>query len=63
MSKEVGAITLLKRAVELDSKKQWTSALVCYKEGLQLLMEAIRTGIEKTAQSLKNCIRIATNEQ
>ena len=43
-SKETGAITLLKRAVELDSKKQWTSALVCYKEGLQLLMEAIRTG-------------------
>ena len=39
MSKESGAISLLKRAVELDSKKQWTSALVCYKEGLQMLME------------------------
>lgn len=39
MSKESGAISLLKRAVELDGKKQWTSALVCYKEGLQMLME------------------------
>ena len=39
MSKESGAISLLKRAVELDSRKQWTSALVCYKEGLQMLME------------------------
>jgi hypothetical protein len=44
MSKETGAISLLRRAVELDAKKQWTSALVCYKEGLQMLMEAIRTG-------------------
>jgi len=43
MSKESGAISLLKRAVELDGRKQWTSALVCYKEGLQMLMEAIRT--------------------
>ena len=43
MSKESGAISLLKRAVELDGKKQWTSALVCYKEGLQMLMETIRT--------------------
>ena len=39
MSKESGAISLLKRAVELDGRKQWTSALVCYKEGLQMLME------------------------
>ena len=43
MSKESGAISLLTRAVELDSKNQWTSALVCYKEGLQMLMEAIKT--------------------
>ena len=43
MSKESGAISLLTRAVELDGKKQWTSALVCYKEGLQMLMEAIGT--------------------
>ena len=44
MSSETAAITLLKRAVELDGKKQLTSALICYKEGLQLLMETIRTG-------------------
>ena len=44
MSKESGAISLLCRAVELDSKNNKTSALVCYKEGLQMLLEVIRTG-------------------
>ncbi len=44
MASESGAIALLKRAVEMDSKKQFTSALVCYKEGLQMLMEVIRLG-------------------
>ena len=36
------AITLLKRAVELDLSKRYTEALVCYKEGLQLLLEYIK---------------------
>ena len=45
MSKESGAISLLCRAVELDSKNNKTSALVCYKEGLQMLLEVIRTGM------------------
>ena len=35
------AIALLCRAVELDGKKRKSEALVCYKEGLQLLMNVI----------------------
>ena len=42
MSKESGAISLLTRAVELDGKNQWTSASVCYQEGLQMLLEAVK---------------------
>ena len=42
MSKENGAISLLCKAVELDTKKQYTSALVCYKEGLTMLMDIIK---------------------
>lgn len=41
---ESAAISLLRRAVELDAtNKQRTSALACYKEGLHLLMEVIKT--------------------
>ena len=36
------AIALLCRAVQLDGKKRKTEALVCYKEGLQLLLNAIQ---------------------
>ena len=39
---DTAAITLLKRAVELDLSKRYTEALVCYKEGLQLLLEYIK---------------------
>ena len=39
---DTAAITLLKRAVELDLSKRYTEALVCYKEGLQLLLEFIK---------------------
>ena len=38
------AIALLKRAVELDMSRRYTEALVCYKEGLQLLLEFIKVG-------------------
>ena len=45
------AITLLKRAVELDLGKRYTEALVCYKEGLQLLLEYIKTISDKEKKS------------
>jgi len=43
MTDDGAAIALLKRAVELDIEKRYTEALVCYKEGLQLLLEFIKT--------------------
>ena len=39
---EGAAISLLTRAVDLDNKKRYSEAIVCYKEGLQLLMECLR---------------------
>ena len=40
---EGAAIALIKRAVQLDTSKRYTEALVCYKEGLQLLLEVMKT--------------------
>ena len=51
---DTAAITLLKRAVELDLSKRYTEALVCYKEGLQLLLEYIKVVL---ICSLKICFR------
>ena len=42
MASEGAAISLLTRAVELDTKKRYTEALVCYKEGLALLMDVLK---------------------
>jgi len=42
MSQETAAIALLTRAVELDRTKRFTEAVVCYKEGLQLLLSAVQ---------------------
>lgn len=39
---EKAAACVLKRAVELDTAKRFTESLVCYQEGLQLLMEALK---------------------
>ena len=44
---EASAISVLKRAVELDGKERFTEALVCYQEGLNLLMEVLK-GNSKT---------------
>ena len=39
---ERAAASVLKRAVELDTARRFTESLVCYQEGLQLLMEALK---------------------
>ena len=39
---EKAAASVLTRAVELDGSKRFTEALVCYQEGLALLMEAVK---------------------
>lgn len=42
MNIENAAINILKRGVELDTKKRYTEALVCYQEGLQILVDKIK---------------------
>lgn len=39
---EVAAVSVLKRAVEMDQKKQYTMALVLYEEGVQLLLNIVK---------------------
>ena len=36
-------IVLIKRAIELDNCKRYTEAFSCYTEGIQLLMDALKT--------------------
>ena len=43
---ESAAISVLKRAVELDTKRRWTESMTCYQEGLNLLMEVIKVRIK-----------------
>ena len=35
-------MTLLKRAAALDSAKKYSEALICYQEGIQLLMKVLK---------------------
>lgn len=46
MSKVTIAGNILIRAVELDDKKQYTESLVCYQEGLQLLVESLKGNLQ-----------------
>ena len=39
---EASAIGLLKEAVSLDTARRFTEALVCYREGIQLLMDVLK---------------------
>ncbi|XP_056011498.1 MIT domain-containing protein 1-like isoform X2 [Ostrea edulis] len=39
---ESSAISILKRAVDLDTSKRYDEAVTCYQEGLQLLLEVIK---------------------
>ncbi|XP_064608392.1 MIT domain-containing protein 1-like [Liolophura sinensis] len=39
---ESSAISVLKRAVELDMSKRYDEAMVCYREGLELLLEVLK---------------------
>lgn len=36
------AINILKRGVDLDTKKRYTEALICYQEGLQILVDKMK---------------------
>lgn len=37
------ATTILTRAVNLDTSGRYTEAMICYQEGLHLLLETIKT--------------------
>ncbi|XP_030642624.1 MIT domain-containing protein 1 [Chanos chanos] len=39
---EVSAISVLKRAVELDQSSRFQESLICYQEGIQLLMDVLK---------------------
>jgi hypothetical protein len=39
---EAAAVTVLRNGVDLDNKKRYTEALVCYREGLQLLFDLMK---------------------
>lgn len=40
---ETAAVNILKRAVEMDEKRRYTEAMVCYQEGIQLLIDSIKS--------------------
>lgn len=39
---EASAVSVLKRAVELDQSERFQECLICYQEGIQLLMDALK---------------------
>uniref|UniRef100_V9L6N3 MIT domain-containing protein 1-like protein n=1 Tax=Callorhinchus milii TaxID=7868 RepID=V9L6N3_CALMI len=45
---ESSAVTVLKRAVELDSSSRFQESLVCYQEGIHLLMEVLKATKDDT---------------
>ncbi|XP_034944624.1 MIT domain-containing protein 1-like [Chelonus insularis] len=47
---ESTAIPILKRAVEMDTKEQYTLALILYQEGLQILLNSIKDVQDKSKQ-------------
>lgn len=51
MNIEIAAINILKRGVELDTKKRYTEALVCYQEGLQILVDKMKGEHDESMRS------------
>ncbi|KAI8441034.1 hypothetical protein MSG28_009306 [Choristoneura fumiferana] len=56
---ESAAIKILTRGVELDTKKRYTEALVCYQEGLQILVDKMK---EEADDSVKLYLRKKVEE-
>ncbi|KAG7305001.1 hypothetical protein JYU34_010436 [Plutella xylostella] len=51
MNIESAAVNILKRGVELDTKKRYTEALVCYQEGLQILVDKMKGEPDDTVRT------------
>ncbi|KRT81994.1 hypothetical protein AMK59_6109, partial [Oryctes borbonicus] len=45
MNMESTAANILQRGVELDTKQRYTEALVCYQEGLQILVDSMKSKV------------------
>lgn len=43
MNVEGTAVSLLKRGVELDAKERYTESLICYQEGIQILVDSLKS--------------------
>lgn len=52
---ESSAISILKRAVELDTSKRYDEAVTCYQEGLQLMLEVIKGTCTAPCSIRNNC--------
>lgn len=46
------ATTILSRAVTLDTEKRYTESLVCYQEGIQILMETLKNLTDDTQKKI-----------
>ncbi|KAI0216627.1 hypothetical protein LSAT2_031378 [Lamellibrachia satsuma] len=58
---EASAISLLTRAVEMDTQRQFTQALVCYQEGIQLLMDVLKAAtqaIGERGDMIGSCVHV-----
>ncbi|XP_070832206.1 MIT domain-containing protein 1 isoform X1 [Chaetodon trifascialis] len=47
---ETSAISVLKRAVELDQSGRFQESLVCYQEGIQLLMDVMKAVVKEDSK-------------
>lgn len=64
MSVGSAAAKILQRGVELDNKKRYTEALVCYQEGLQVLVDMMKGEINLNLSAfLKNEVSGETGEK
>ncbi|GJQ73929.1 hypothetical protein Trydic_g18863 [Trypoxylus dichotomus] len=56
MSIESSAASILQRGVELDTKQRYTEALICYQEGLQILVDSMKNSTGNKKIYLRNKI-------
>lgn len=49
---EASAVSVLKRAVELDQGGRFQESLVCYQEGIQLLMDVLKGSPSPSVKSV-----------
>lgn len=56
---DTAASTVLSRAVEYDMKKRYTEALVCYQEGIQIIINELK-GIKD--EKMRNHVRLKVTE-